>query len=54
MAWDDWVDAAALVEHGARHRWDDDATSTLEVVEASSTVLIWVTRRSTYNKEYRS
>lgn len=34
MGWDDWLDAGALLEHGARHRWDDGATSTLEVIDA--------------------
>jgi hypothetical protein len=33
MAFDEWLDAEALLEQGARHRWRERDVSTLEVVE---------------------
>jgi len=34
MSFDDWLDAEALLEQGAQHRWPKSDISTLEVVEA--------------------
>jgi hypothetical protein len=34
MAFDEWLDAEALLEQGAQHRWRERDVSTLEVVEA--------------------
>lgn len=33
MGFDEWLDAEALLEQGAQHRWPDGDVSTLEVVE---------------------
>lgn len=33
MSFDEWLDADALLEHGAQHRWRESDVSTLEVVE---------------------
>ncbi|TCC56500.1 DUF4241 domain-containing protein [Kribbella pittospori] len=33
MGFDEWLNAGALLEHGAQHRWPDRDVSTLEVVE---------------------